>query len=306
MAPLTKIALIGANGTLGPHILSALLASPTLHTTIITRASSKSTYGATPTLSVPNTLPVDALTALLTGFDALVITMAGSYVAESLRLADAAFAAGVHRIIPADFGSCDSADDETMEILPLMAGKAKIRAYLDELCMKEREEGKMTWTSLITGHFFDYGLGCGLLCFDVRKKKVQMLDGGEIRFSTSNLPAIGEAVVKILTREEQGPLENRLLYVQSFCVTQKELLKVLEKVMGSEGKWEAEECSSKALLAESRPKMLAGSPEAMEEVVAVHGIVASFWEDKEGFANELLGLEKEDLEETVRRVVESL
>jgi len=212
----------------------------------------------------------------------------------------------VHRIIPADFGSCDSADDETLEILPLMAGKAKVRAYLDELCKKEREGGQMTWTSLITGHFFDYGLGCGLLCFDVRKKKVKMLDGGENRFSATTLRAVGEAVAKVLTRGDQGPLENRLLYVQSFCVTQKELLKVLEKVMENEGEWETEECSSKALLRELRPKMLAGSHEAMEEVVGVHGIVASFWEDKEGFANQLVGLEKEDLEETVRRVVESL
>ncbi|KAF2491432.1 NAD(P)-binding protein [Lophium mytilinum] len=302
----TKTALIGANGTLGPHIVSALQASPSLNLTIITRASSKSTYGSTPTISVPDDLPTSALTDALKGFDALVITMAGSYVAECLRLADAAFAAGVKRIIPPDFGSCDSADPETLEILPLMAGKAKVRAHLEELCGRDREGGKMTWTSLITGHFFDYGLRGGLLCFDVRKKKVQVLDGGDVKFSATNLDTIGTAVVKVLTKEEQGGLENKLLYVHSFHVTQNELLEVLEMATGSVGKWELEQCSSKELLAVSRPKMLKGDGHATEEVVAVHGIVASDWEGKEGFANELLSLEKEDLVECVTKVVESL
>jgi hypothetical protein len=52
--------------------------------------------------------------------------------------------------------------------------------------------------------------------------------------------------------------------------------------------------------------MMGGDGKATEEVVAVWGVVASDWKEREGFANTLLGLQQEDLEETVRKVVAEL
>ena len=40
--------------------------------------------------------------------------------------------------------------------------------------------------------------------------------------------------------------------------------------------------------------------------MAVWGVVAADWSGRETFANELLGLKEEDLEQTVRRVVGKL
>jgi hypothetical protein len=219
-------------------------------------------------------------------------------------VSDAAFKAGVKRVMPAEFGSCDSADDKTNEILPLMKGKKDVRDYLLSLESKERGDdmGKLTWTSLITGHFFDWGLTCGLLKFDVKGRKAYTLDGGNIKFSASNLDFIGKAVIKILEKPDETA--NKLLYVHSHHVTQLEVLAALEKA--TKTKFEKIEQDSQKELDVVRPKMLNGDGEAREEVVAVWGVVASDWKEKDGFANAILGLQEEDLDEVVQRVVEDL
>jgi hypothetical protein len=52
--------------------------------------------------------------------------------------------------------------------------------------------------------------------------------------------------------------------------------------------------------------MLNGDGEAREEVVAVWGVVAADWKEKEGFANKMLGLQEDDLDQVVRRVLSDL
>ncbi|KAF1839150.1 isoflavone reductase family protein [Decorospora gaudefroyi] len=302
---ITNVALIGGTGTLGKPVLSALKASE-FNIFVLNRQTSKSVYPKTRVITIPDDLNVDEVAKALreNNIDALIITIAGSHVESQKKLIDAALKAGVKRVMPAEFGSCDSADERTNEILPLMKGKKVVRDYLLSLEDKEREDGmgKLTWTSLVTGHFFDYGLTCGLLKFDVKGRKAYILDGGNIKFSGSNLDFIGKAVVKIL--EKPDDTANKLLYVHSHYVTQLEVLGALEKATGN--KFERADQNSKEELDVTRPKMLAGDGEAREEVVAVWGVVASDWKKKDGFANEMLGLEEEDLDEVVGRVVAEL
>lgn len=306
---ITNVALIGGTGTLGAPVLRALESSPfTLY--ILNRASSTSTYPSSSArvLTIPDDLSVDTVASVLRThhIDALVITIAGRHVSAQKSLIDAAFHGGVKRIIPADFGSCDSADEKTNEILPLMKGKKEVRDYLVSLENKARDNGEppLTWTSLITGHFFDWGLTCGLLKFDVKRRKAYLLDGGDIKFSASNLDFVGKAVVKVLQRDEDEQTTNKLLYVHSHRVTQLEVLAALEKATGE--RFERVEQSSKDELEIYRPKMMDGDMEAREEVVAVWGVVAADWEGKEGFANGILGLDEENLDDVVKRVVEGL
>jgi hypothetical protein len=209
-----NIALIGGTGTLGVPVLKALKASE-FNIFVINRQTSKSVYPRTQVITVPDDLDVDAVAQALleNDIDALVITIAGSHVDSQKKLIDAAFKAGVKRVMPAEFGSCDSADEKTNEILPLMKGKKVVRDYLFTLQDKKRDGGALTWTSLITGHFFDYGLTCGLLKFDVKNRKAFILDGGRIKFSASNLDFIGKAVVRIM--EKPTETANKLLYVHS-------------------------------------------------------------------------------------------
>jgi hypothetical protein len=302
---ITNVALIGGTGTLGAPVLSALKASE-FDIFVLNRQTSKSVYPKIKVITIPDDLNVDEVAKALkeNNIDALIITIAGSHVDSQKKLIDAAFKAGVKRVMPAEFGSCDSADEKTNEILPLMKGKKEVRDYLLTLESKEREGGmgKLTWTSLVTGHFFDWGLTGGLLKFDVKGRKAYILDGGNIKFSASNLEFIGKAVVKILEKEDETA--NKLLYVHSHHVTQLEVLDALEKATKS--KFERIEQDSQKELDGVRPKMLDGDGEAREEVVAVWGVVAADWKEKEGFANELLGLKEESLDEVVQRVVADL
>jgi uncharacterized protein YbjT (DUF2867 family) len=305
MSAIQNVAIIGGTGTLGKPVLEALKKSE-FNVWVINRQTSNSVYPKTNVITIPDDLNVDAIAKEFQEkeIDALIIAIAGSRLDQQRKLIDAAFKSGVKRVMPADFGSCDSADEKTNEILPLMKGKKGIRDYLIELQEKDRDgnRGKLTWTSLINAHFFDWGLGNGLLKFDVRGRKAYLLDGGNIKFSASTLPFIGEAVVTRLEKPKET--ENKLLYIHSLYVTQLEVLAALEKATGD--KFEVIHEDSEEGLKKVRPKMLEGDHDAGEEVVAIWGVVAADWTTRETFANELLGLKEESLDDVVQRVVKDL
>lgn len=297
---LTNIALIGANGNLGPSVLNALRSAtdPKLNITVISRKSSRSTYQDDVTIKyISSDQTDDELVDVLKGQDALITTFGGTNSRLQIKLADACVEAGVKRFIPADFGSCDSSSELALKLMPLYREKQKVRKYLQNLA----KQGNLTWTSLVTGHFFDYGLKEGLLLLDIKKRKATMIDGGEIMWSTSTLARVGEAVVEVLRNEEET--RNKMLYVQSLCVSQKQLLEVCEKVQGS--KWEVEDVTSKDFIKTNKTKMdEEDDHDARENLVGVVGILDGDWRQRKGFANEMLGLREENLEQVVREVLE--
>lgn len=304
-----NIALIGASGTIGGPILNALRAHPTFVPYVVNRHSSKSVYPRTRVITVPDDLAIEEVAAQLKEkeIDALIIAIAGSRVKEQKRLIEAAWQGGLNTVIPAEFGSCDSADEKTVELLPLMEGKKRVREFLEEVCAREegvagREAGRgtMSWTSIVTGHFFDWGLGNGFMKVDFAGRKAWIYDGGEVRFSACSVDFVAKAVVRVLEREEETA--NRMLYVHSLSVTQKEMVQAVEKVSGE--KFEIVKEESEEVIRDARKRMLEGDKEAVEDLVAVWGMVASDWTEKETFANGSLGLEEENLEDVVRRVWE--
>ncbi|KAF2759092.1 NmrA-like family protein [Pseudovirgaria hyperparasitica] len=291
-----NIAIIGANGHLGPSILNALLAEPNFKTTVISRKSSKSTYpnGAN-VLSVSDDLPMGELIDALHGHDALLCTFGGTLVEMQIKLADACIAAGVRTFIPADFGSCDSSSPRALELVPLYVGKTKVRDYL------RSQEDKLSWTSLVCGHFFDYGLKSGLLHVDLSKREAMIFDGGDIRGSASTLARVAEATVQVLHQE--AATKNRMLYVQSFCVSQNEVLKATEKVV--DAKFDVKNIDSDTYIKHLQ-HILEENPndgEAIENMVGVVGIIDANWEEKQDFAMDLLGLKDENLEDVVKRTL---
>ncbi|KAF9738780.1 hypothetical protein PMIN06_010511 [Paraphaeosphaeria minitans] len=295
-----NVGLVGGTGTIGEPILEALKNSP-FNISVLNRAGSKSSYPGTNVITVPDDLNVPDVTKALEehNIDALILAIKPAQVAQNKRLIEAAFNSGVQRLIPAEFGSVDSADAKTRQVYPIADCKKEARDYLVSLQDQERSNGrgKLSWTGLVPAHFFDWGLGNSLLCFDVAARRAYIQDGGDIKFSASNLAFIAAAVVRVLERPEATA--NRLLYIQSFRVTQNEVLAVLEKVAGD--KFEIVNQKSEERLRELRPRMLEGDFHATEETVGIWGLVASDWEGRA--ANDLLGLQEEDLEETVRKVL---
>lgn len=111
-----------------------------------------------------------------------------------------------------------------------------------------------------------------------------------------------------------------MLYIQSFCVSQNEVLQAFERATssssassssgngngndeGGEKKWKVTKLDSKVYREEKVKKRDEGDKQAIEDLVWLLGALDANWEDRKDFAMKDLGLENEDLDEVVRRIV---
>jgi putative NADH-flavin reductase/uncharacterized protein with HEPN domain len=292
-----KVALLGADGKLGPAILHALL-NHNFQVTALKRASSKSPDNYPSSVSVArlqDDFAVDAITPALSGHDAVIVTIQGSQTDIQRRLAQACIKAGVKRFIPADFGSVDASSPRAQALVPLYKHKDSFRKQLVEMA---RENQSFSFTNLVCGHFFDWSLD--FMHIWLRDRRMDIITDGTTKASASTLSRIGEATARIL--ENLEPTKNKMIYVQSFCVSQNELLHSFEKATGS--KWEVTRHEPEEFEKEVKQKADAGDRDAVEELVWYLGNVDADWTGKEDFAMEMLGLEDESLDEVAKRCVE--
>ena len=294
---LKNIAIVGANGMLGPAVLNALITANTFKVTVLTRENSKSTYPSSVNIiHVSHDPSVEELVRAFQGQDAIVVTFAGSNDDLQIRYADAAAQAEVKRFIPADFGSCDSDDPYALELIPLYRAKQRVRRHLQDLAQRSG----LTWTSLVTGHFFDVPKYLG---FDLEARRVTIFGDGKFKSSSTTRDTIGLATVRVLQREQETT--NKMLYIQSLCVTQNEILNTLEQVQGH--RWSVKHVSTQKFIDNNQAqlRMDPGDTKAYENMVAVVGTTESNWEGKNDFANPLLGLEQEDLSLLIKKMIDS-
>ena len=226
MSTIKTVALAGASGNLGPSVLDQLLKA-NFTVTVLTRADSKSTFPPSVKVARVDYDSSESLTQALQGQDALVSTLASLAVSTQKKVIDAAVAAGVKRILPSEFGSNDL--HSKTRGYPVYKPKTEIQEYLVKLA----EEGKLTYTFIITGPFLDWGVKMGLLLG-------KSYDGGETPFSATTLSTIGKAVAASL--KEADETKNRAVFVQDAIVTQKQLGAMSEKATGQ--KWEAQDHST--------------------------------------------------------------
>ena len=299
MGAIKNVTLVGGNGNLGAVLLETLVAAGDFRVTVLKRASSKSPTVAPSVrvIQVDDAWTTEALTAALAGADAAIACFPLRDTAQHLRLADAAAAAGVARFIPADYGSVDARSPRARELVRLFDNKVKVRERLEAL--SAQSGGALTWTSLVNGHFFDWGLTNGFLHFDVARRTAEILGDGTARSSNATLARISEAVVRILRKPDET--RNRVLMVQSFCVSQLDILRSLERVTGAP--WEAVHVDLDAFVQKHKALADQGSKESIEDLVFALGVMEGNWEDKEDFAMDLLGFENEDLDTVVRKAI---
>lgn len=299
---IVKVTLVGATGSLGQPILDALVSDGSFEITVLQRASSKSKPGHLDKIrveTISDSLPIAELTEKLRGQDAVVVCYRAKDAAEQIKFGEAAAAAGVKRLIPADFGSCDSSGQRERELVRLFDLKVQIRESLQRLA---REHVGFSWTSLVNGHFFDWGLRESFLHFDLGSRRAEIVDDGNTRSSQATLAQIARATVAVLRRPEAT--RNRMLFIQSFCVSQNEVLRSLERATGA--KWDVEYVESEKFIREKKALADQGNKDAIEDLVFVLGAINGNWEQKPDFAMELLGLENEDLDTIVQQVVSEM
>lgn len=294
-----NVVLVGADGNLGPGVLNGLVGAGTFKITVFKRESSKSKSNYPDGVEVKllsDDFPIDELIPALKDQDAIVSTVYGAQVDLQKRLADAAIKAGVKRFIPSDFGSCDSQSKRAMELAPIYVAKSQVRDHLEKLA---QENPGFSWTSLVCGHFFDWDLG--FFHINLQAKSFEILDDGEIYWSTSTFAQIGKATAAILQKPEET--KNRFVYMQSFRINQNQLLKAFEKQTGQT--WNVKRYDSAEYVKERKAKADGGDKSAVEDLVWVLGTLEADWEARDGYANDLLGLQQENLDDVVARIVKS-
>lgn len=303
-SPYKNVCLIGATGSIGRPILSALLADGSFNVTLLRRSSSSSSSSAsdsgaeTREIAISADFPSDELVSAFRGQDAVIVAFRVHDLDQHVRIAEAAAEAGVRRYIPADFGSCDAAAPRALELLDLYRFKTAVRERCEALASASAAAGGVfTWTALVCGHFFEFSLHH----FDVPRRKAKILDGGDIPASASTFRRVAEATVAVLFHPEET--RNRTIFVQSFCPTQNDILASLQRVTGSEGAWEVESVDAEAYLKKHSDLVNKGDKAAVEEVVYVLGTVDADWRNRPDFAMSTLGLVDEDLDEVVKEVL---
>ncbi|ATY64691.1 family transcriptional regulator [Cordyceps militaris] len=301
-APIEKVCLVGANGSLGSVILDALLAAGTFSVSILQRSTSTTPTPAGGITLIPfdPAFDVPELTRLLAGQDAVVAAFPVVDVGQHLRLAEAACAAGVRRYLPADFGSCDARSAQAQHHLQLYRDKAAVQALCETLAAAGR--APFSWTSVVCGHFFDWGLRNNYLQLDVAAGRALVLDAGVTRASASTLARVGAAVVRVLQRP--AATRNRVVMVQSFCATPLEVVAALERATGRA--WHTAHADSNAFLDRETARLAAGHADALHNIVFVLGAVDADWTRRDEFAMDELGLQDEDLDVVVGDVVREL
>lgn len=246
---------------------------------------------------------LDSLTSTFENQDAIVncITGGATQYEPSKLIIDAAVAAGVKFFFADEFvGYIDS--PQFQRLPEAFAGaKFRIRKYLRELAA----EGRMSWTGLNGGPFFDMWLMKGPAGFDVANRKARIYGTGQNPLFWTPLETMGHAAANMLRDPEA--VKNRPIYICPFVkgeLTQRFLLTALEKIL--DRKFEVETIDLAKIYKHARIALERG-----EGAKAMKGLTVSnqFFEEDCGndfshlIENEVVGVEIMTVEEAVRGAI---
>ncbi|KAH7122990.1 hypothetical protein EDB81DRAFT_913081 [Dactylonectria macrodidyma] len=287
-----SVAIIGAGGNVGKSTIKALLAEDFVITGL-TRDSSKAVLPQE-VRHIKTDYSRESLLSALNSQDAVISTVGSVVPGEALAfqktIIDVAIAAGVKVFIPSEYG-IDTSDPTAATYIPFLKDKIESLNYL------KANQDKISWTAIITGGMFDWGLNIpGFGGWNVQARTATIFDGGDIPFEATNLDQVGKAIAKSL--KNHNLTKNQYVYVNSFTVTQNEVLKALEAATGDS--FEVSHGTVDDLWQDGATQVKDGQPFGVLSMVAgsVYGKggLANFSVTK-GLWNEKLGLRQENLDE---------
>ncbi|ORY61710.1 CipA protein [Pseudomassariella vexata] len=307
MAHIKKVAIVGATGTVGSHIIQELLNGGKHEVTAITREDSKAEIPSGVKAAKVNYDDHTSLVSALEGQEVLIITMnVRAPQDQSLKLANAAADANVPFVIPNDWG-CDIQNQALIERIPLKRSLFALHRHIEEL-------GKSAWISIVENFWYEFSLGGGKhrYGFDFNERSVTFFDDGKMPINTTTWPQTGRAVAALLSlpaypngdgdkRVTLSSYKNKAVYISSFCISQKDMFEsVLRVTATKEEDWKISYEDSAKRYEEAQEELKAGS---------IPGFIRSmytpiFYPDGSGcyekdrvLDNDVLGLPKEDLDE---------
>ncbi|CZT22196.1 related to oxidoreductase CipA-like [Ramularia collo-cygni] len=309
----TKIAFIGAGGRSGGFMVDALLKTGMHTITALTREDSTSTVPKGVLTAKIDYANQESLINALRGQDALIITMSTAAPKEQEQaLIRAAGEAGVQFVLPNEWGP-DTANEEIRKDVGLFQVRADNRKLVEEL-------GKTSYISVSTGFWYEWSLAIAdSYGFDLNNKSVTLFDDGEAKISTTTWPQVGRAVASLLSlpiKPEGGGdskkclenFRNKMVYISSFTVSQKDMLESVLRVTGSkQEEWKITNQPSAERFATGARELQKGN-----RVGFVHMMYSRIFfpdgcgdvESSKGTSNDLLGLPREDIDDATRVAIE--
>ncbi|KAI1397670.1 oxidoreductase CipA-like protein [Hypoxylon fuscum] len=226
--PSIRVALAGATGNLGVPILEALLAADFKVTALSRVGGNSSKLKPHPNLTIKEVdfNSVESLTPALLGAQVVISCLATLAIGSQNPLIDASVAAGVRRFIPAEWGM-DSQNPLCVQ-LPVCAPKAATQRYLLE---KSNANPGFTYTSIANGLFLDWCLEKGII-LNIAQHTATLYNGGDVPFSATLLADIAKTALGVIAH--QAETANRVVYVHSAVVTQKQLIQYAKDKDGRE------------------------------------------------------------------------
>ncbi|KAL2832302.1 NmrA-like family-domain-containing protein [Aspergillus pseudoustus] len=284
MPRIQTVAVAGATGTLGPHVVKALTAAG-FQVSILTRAKKPDADAPGVKVLEVDFDSVESLTGALEGTDAVVSTVGGAAIDNQSVLIDAAVAAGVKRFIPSEFGSVTT--NPELENLPVYSSIAKIRNYLQG----KAASGELSWTVLACGAFLDFVVNAPVF-LDWENHAVAILDDGNNRTSSTSLPTVGRAVTAIL--QNFDATKNKVVRTSEIILTQNQVVGIA-KELKPDIDWTVSKVQTSALVQEGLDLFAAGDFGLPAVMKLIKGTALAG--DKYGGAydvtdNELLGVKE--------------
>ncbi|KAF6791384.1 NAD(P)-binding protein [Colletotrichum sojae] len=225
--PVKNVAILGGTGALGEALIPALLAAD-FTVTCILRPTSTSQPPAGVTIKRSDYSDIASLTAALASQDALVEAFNPSAAAHQPTILAAALAAGVRHVITPDF-SGNTFHPRASELLifdPKLQAQRELETIIAEAA------GKLSWTAIVTGPWYDWAIAKGIFWVDKNRKIITRYGSGDQRYSVSRHALNGEALVAVLQNPDK--YRDRPAYFASHTISTNQLITVVEE-LGLEG-----------------------------------------------------------------------
>jgi uncharacterized protein YbjT (DUF2867 family) len=297
-----KIAMLGASGTVGTPTISSLLDTGIHTITVISRAKSDAAFPEGVHVKKGDYSDESFLVSALQGQDVLILQLGFGGLESQSHLIAAAAKAGVHWVLPTEFGSDHSA--RLAQGLPMMTMKNQYREQAEKLGMR--------WIGVINNPWFDWSLKQDLWGIDIPARKAVIYNGGNVKFNATTLSGVGRGVAALLSLPDDKlhAYENRFVYLSCFYTTQNEVLQSVLRVTGDkESDWEITQSTTEERLKEDEAIIAGGNP---------MGFIKGFYAQhlRQGFGGDyqvkavkdaaVLGVRGGDLDTAVKRVVNEL
>ncbi|KAH7032567.1 uncharacterized protein B0I36DRAFT_347759 [Microdochium trichocladiopsis] len=298
-----SVAIVGAGGTVGSRIVSALVEGGKHTVTALSRKGSPNKIAPGVQIATIDYDDETSIVEALRGQQCLIITLAPAAPPNThSKLVHAASKAGVPYIVPNNYGG---------DIDNVKMGQETMLGPVARANRAEIERLGMQWITIACGFWYDYSLAGSewSFGFDFAKRAVTFYDDGSTYGTFSTLAQVGRAVAKVLSLKElpddegdKGPTLSSFLgkavYVQSFRVNQREMLESVKRVTGTtDADWKVSHVDSKKRYEEGLAQVQSGDRSGFIKLLYARGF---YPDDPADFSaktqNELLGLPEESLD----------